>query len=118
MYANVATVVAREFRYLPEVAADQGWDQATAVESLIRKAGFHGRITPVLLEKLQCTRYQSSKTRATFDEYVQVRGEHARRLLDNASAASASATTAWSESRPNDHHARGHSSSNANCVIS
>jgi AMMECR1 len=56
--------------YLPEVAADQGWDQASAIESLIRKAGYHGRITPSLLQQIRCTRYQSSKARVSFDEYL------------------------------------------------
>ena len=70
--------------YLPEVAADQGWDQAAAIESLLRKAGFHGRITPALLQQLQCTRYQSSKTRVTFDEYLQVRGDSLQRWLSLA----------------------------------
>lgn len=60
--------------YLPEVASDQGWDQKTAVESLVRKAGYRGRITKALLGKIECTRYQSSKRRVTFDEYARGKG--------------------------------------------
>jgi len=56
--------------YLPEVAHEQGWDQKTAVESLVRKAGYRGRITDALLGRLQTTRYQSSKQLVTFEEYA------------------------------------------------
>jgi len=57
--------------FLPEVAAQQGWDQRKAVDSLIRKAGYKGHITEGLLRKIRCTRYQSSKHKVTFDEYLQ-----------------------------------------------
>jgi AMMECR1 domain-containing protein len=67
--------------YLPEVAAEQGWDQVTAVTSLIRKAGYHGRASDDLLQKITCTRYQSSKQKVTFDEYVQRRGHDPSSLL-------------------------------------
>jgi uncharacterized protein (TIGR00296 family) len=62
--------------YLPEVARDQNWDQRTAVESLIRKAGYNGHMTDELLRKIHCTRYQSSKHRVTFDEYLLARRGH------------------------------------------
>jgi uncharacterized protein (TIGR00296 family) len=67
--------------YLPEVAAEQGWDQVTAVASLIRKAGYHGRVSDDFLQKIMCTRYQSSKQKVTFDEYVQRRGHDPSSLL-------------------------------------
>ena len=56
--------------YLPEVAKEQGWTISQTITSLIQKAGFRGTITPDVLRKIQCTRYQSSKTRVTFEEYV------------------------------------------------
>jgi len=56
--------------YLPEVAKEQGWSVQTAVESLIRKAGYNGRITQELLDSIKCTRYQSSKYKVSFEEYV------------------------------------------------
>jgi uncharacterized protein (TIGR00296 family) len=56
--------------YLPEVAKDQGWNQSKAVQSLIQKAGYQGTVTPELLGTIHCTRYQSSKCRLTFEEYV------------------------------------------------
>jgi AMME syndrome candidate gene 1 protein len=70
---SVSTTTGRDYSatYLPEVAADQGWDQQTTVSSLIRKAGFHGPISDDLLARVQCTRYQSSKHRLTFEEYIQ-----------------------------------------------
>lgn len=57
--------------YLPEVASEQGWDQIKTVKSLIRKAGYHKSVDGALLERIRCTRYQSSKQTLTFDEYVQ-----------------------------------------------
>lgn len=57
--------------FLPEVAEQQGWDQKKTVASLIRKAGYKGIVTDTLLRNVSCTRYQSSKYRVTFDEYVQ-----------------------------------------------
>ena len=62
---------ARDFSatYLPDVAAEQGWSREEAVASLIRKAGFNGRIDEPLLGSIQTTRYQSSKTKMTWDEF-------------------------------------------------
>ena len=59
--------------YLPEVADEQQWDQKTAVTSLIRKAGYAGKIDQGLLDQVDCTRYQSSKLRMTFDDYMMLR---------------------------------------------
>jgi uncharacterized protein (TIGR00296 family) len=56
--------------YLPEVPKEQGWDHKGTLDSLIQKAGYHGAVTPELLQSIHCTRYQSSKCKVTFDEYV------------------------------------------------
>lgn len=56
--------------YLPEVAAEQGWNRATTISSLIQKAGYAGPITPAFLRGVSCTRYQSSRCAMTFAEYV------------------------------------------------
>lgn len=58
--------------YLPEVAKEQKWDQATTVTSLIRKAGYTQPITQRLIDNIQCTRYQSSKLKMTFDEFLEM----------------------------------------------
>jgi uncharacterized protein (TIGR00296 family) len=57
--------------YLPEVAPEQGWDQMATVKSLIRKAGYKGVVDAALLQRIHCTRYQSSKTHMTYADYVQ-----------------------------------------------
>lgn len=64
---------AREYSatYLPEVAQEQGWNQRQAVTALVRKTGYSGSIDQALLDSIQCTRYQSSKKRLTYEEYVQ-----------------------------------------------
>lgn len=94
--------------YLPEVASEQGWGQETAVESLIRKAGYHGRITGDLLKSIDCTRYQSSKRHVTFDEYVQERGGHDNVSLTVSSEDGSSPRS--SSFRP--------AASGSNCIIS
>jgi uncharacterized protein (TIGR00296 family) len=70
------TVHAQKFNatYLPEVAAEQGWSQQDAIVSLIQKAGYRRKITQDLLSSIQCTRYQSSKVRLTYDRYVTMTG--------------------------------------------
>uniref|UniRef100_A0A7S0AYP0 AMMECR1 domain-containing protein n=1 Tax=Minutocellus polymorphus TaxID=265543 RepID=A0A7S0AYP0_9STRA len=60
--------------YLPEVAQEQGWNQEEAVLCLIRKSGFYGEICSNLLCRVQCTRYQSSKRRLTWSDYVMLQG--------------------------------------------
>jgi len=60
--------------FLPEVAEQQGWDQYKTVKSLVRKTGYKGTLTETLLNKIRCTRYQSSKHKLTFEEYAQQLG--------------------------------------------
>jgi uncharacterized protein (TIGR00296 family) len=70
--------------YLPEVAKDQSWNQKEAVVSLIRKAGYHGHITNELLSSIHCTRYQSSKFRVSYQEYVMTMHAGKDPLLNSA----------------------------------
>ena len=62
--------------YLPEVAKEQGWTQQQTIKSLVRKAGYTGTIPSsnddFFLNHLniKCTRYQSSKDRVTFDDFI------------------------------------------------
>jgi hypothetical protein len=55
--------------YLPEVAAEQGWDQPAAIASLVRKAGYHRALPTRYLGMMRVTRYQSSKATLTYDEW-------------------------------------------------
>jgi len=59
--------------YLPEVAAEQEWDQQRTVQELIRKAGCRASPTPKLLAAISVTRYQSSKCKLTYSEYLELR---------------------------------------------
>eukprot|EP00639_Heterosigma_akashiwo_P009923 CAMPEP_0206377146 /NCGR_PEP_ID=MMETSP0294-20121207/9971_1 /ASSEMBLY_ACC=CAM_ASM_000327 /TAXON_ID=39354 /ORGANISM="Heterosigma akashiwo, Strain CCMP2393" /LENGTH=203 /DNA_ID=CAMNT_0053825541 /DNA_START=208 /DNA_END=816 /DNA_ORIENTATION=+ len=54
--------------YLPEVAPEQGWGHLEAVSSLVRKAGYRGRVDDALLDSLEVTRYQSSKAKLDYAE--------------------------------------------------
>eukprot|EP01118_Nematostelium_gracile_P003181 TRINITY_DN13612_c0_g1_i1.p1 TRINITY_DN13612_c0_g1~~TRINITY_DN13612_c0_g1_i1.p1 ORF type:complete len:239 (+),score=52.77 TRINITY_DN13612_c0_g1_i1:99-719(+) len=69
--------------YLPEVAEEQEWDHEETLHSLIRKAGYNGRITTQLLEKIALKRYQSSKIKMTYKEYKQ----HKQQLQNGVSKA-------------------------------
>ncbi|UKJ89551.2 hypothetical protein MACJ_002802 [Theileria orientalis] len=55
--------------YLPEVALEHNMTKEVAIEQLIRKSGYRGRVTDSLLSSLQVTRYQSKKVKMDYGEY-------------------------------------------------
>ncbi|TPX31067.1 hypothetical protein SmJEL517_g05494 [Synchytrium microbalum] len=59
--------------YLPEVAPEQGWTKIEAIDSLLRKGGYSGRITDQVRQKIVLTRYQSSKYTITYEEYLKLK---------------------------------------------
>lgn len=81
----------RSATYLPKVASEQGivifigffimmkgfnsalqftgWDQIQTIDSLLRKGGYRGHISPEVRESIKLTRYQSSETHMTYGEY-------------------------------------------------
>jgi len=103
------------------VAPEQGWDQKAAVESLVRKAVYAGRITKSLLGRIQCTRYQSSKRRVTFEEYARDRG-HDETLIALTIAETANNASSASASSGNvsygDHGGHAHRGPSSGCVVS
>ncbi|XP_052170860.1 uncharacterized protein At2g38710-like isoform X1 [Diospyros lotus] len=60
----------RNATYLPEVAAHEGWTKTETMDSLIRKAGYHGKITESLRGQIRLTRYQSTLYTMQYSEYV------------------------------------------------
>lgn len=56
--------------YLPEVASKQGWDQIQTIDSLLRKGGFKGTVTPDVRCAIKLTRYRSEKISVTYTEYM------------------------------------------------
>lgn len=64
--------------FLPEVAEEQGWDQAITLVSLFKKAGYKPNnanrppieIVNEIANNLQVTTYQSSKLSMTYAEYL------------------------------------------------
>ena len=64
--------------YLPDVAMQEGWSKVKTIDSLIRKTGYEGCITDDLRNSLEVTRYESSVTKMTFQEYS---SEQDRKLL-------------------------------------
>jgi len=55
--------------YLPHVAIEQGWGLEECIHSLVRKAGFSGKITEELKRELRLTRYESSMAGMGWKEY-------------------------------------------------
>ncbi|PNH06690.1 hypothetical protein TSOC_006907 [Tetrabaena socialis] len=62
--------VRRTATFLPDVAPEQGWDRAQAVDALVRKAGYAGPITAALREAICLERYQSTVAAITYEEYA------------------------------------------------
>jgi uncharacterized protein (TIGR00296 family) len=59
----------RTATYLPQVATEQGWDQMQTIDSLLRKGGFRGTITPDIRKSIKLTRYTSQEMQMSFLEY-------------------------------------------------
>lgn len=60
----------RTATYLPEVAPEQGWNQIQTIDSLLRKGGFKGLVTPDIRRNIKLTRYQSEKVSVGYQEYL------------------------------------------------
>ena len=58
--------------YLPEVMSEQKWDHDMTLNSLVKKAGYKGKLEDVY-ESLKVVRYQSQKCSITFEEYKEMR---------------------------------------------
>ncbi|KII66795.1 AMMECR1-like protein [Thelohanellus kitauei] len=56
--------------YLPDVASEHNWSKEQTIYSLIRKAGYKGRINQNLLNSLNVVRYKSFKVSADFTDYT------------------------------------------------
>ena len=65
----------RRATYLPEVAPEQGWNAQETLDSLIKKAGYNGRVTDALLKNIQLERYQSSKEKLSYNDYLALKGK-------------------------------------------
>jgi hypothetical protein len=53
-----------------------GWTKEEAIDSLLRKSGYNGRITDRIRSRVILTRYQSAKYVITYQEYLQFVGEN------------------------------------------
>ncbi|XP_015788492.1 AMME syndrome candidate gene 1 protein [Tetranychus urticae] len=59
----------RTATFLPEIAPEQGWDRCQTIDSLLRKGGFKGPISPNVRSSIKLTRYQSEKITVSYQEY-------------------------------------------------
>jgi len=67
--------------YLPEVPPEQGWDKIQTIDSLLRKGGFKGAVTPEVRRSIRLVRYQSEKMTVGYSDYLHMcrqrrEGEH------------------------------------------
>jgi uncharacterized protein (TIGR00296 family) len=56
--------------YLPEVPSEQGWDKIQTIDSLLRKGGFKGTVTPEVRRSIRLVRYQSEKMTVGYPDYL------------------------------------------------
>lgn len=54
--------------YLPQVASEQGWNKEETLRQLFTKSGSRGKFSEVV-DKIEITRYQSSKIEMSYAEY-------------------------------------------------
>lgn len=47
-----------------------GWDQVQTIDSLLRKGGFKGAVTPDVRRNIKLTRYRSEKVSVSYQDYV------------------------------------------------
>ncbi|KAI9031164.1 ammecr1 protein [Hyaloraphidium curvatum] len=73
----------RTATYLPEVVEEQGWSKLEAIDSLLRKGGYAGKITDKTRSGIKLTRYQSKKLEITYKEYLEQLQNIERKLLPN-----------------------------------
>eukprot|EP00762_Andalucia_godoyi_P007946 ANDGO_01198.mRNA.1 Uncharacterized protein CG5902 len=62
--------------YLPEVCVEQGWTKEECLDSLYRKAGLREPVSKEILSHTKLERYQSSKTKLSFEEYDKNRANY------------------------------------------
>ena len=55
--------------FLPDVAAEEGWDQKTTLHYLIRNAGYNGKLESIY-DKIHTKRYQSIKCTVSYSDYT------------------------------------------------
>ena len=54
--------------FLPEVPLAQGWDKTQTIDSLLRKGGFKGSVTPEVRRNIRLVRYQSEMVTVTYQD--------------------------------------------------
>eukprot|EP00903_Cladosiphon_okamuranus_P009559 g9101.t1 len=60
--------------FLPEVAEEQGWSKKVTLSRLVRKAGYKRNVDRAFLAGVEVTRYQSSKCKLPYQDYLEMRG--------------------------------------------
>lgn len=53
-----------------------GWDQIQTIDSLLRKGGFRGAITPVVRSSIKLIRYTSQEIHMTYQSYMEYRDRY------------------------------------------
>lgn len=58
------------FNSLIQLIATTGWDQIQTIDSLLRKGGFKGLVTPDIRQNIRLTRYRSEKVSVSYEDYI------------------------------------------------
>ncbi|CAI4221530.1 unnamed protein product [Auanema sp. JU1783] len=73
-------VAQRDAVYLPEVAAEQGWNHRETIDNLIEKGGYNGFIDERFRMNVKVVRFQSSKVTLTYHEFLSMKSIKQRNL--------------------------------------
>jgi hypothetical protein len=69
LYSSIASG-GKNYPPLPEVPREQGWDKIQTIDSLLRKGGFKGNVTPEVRRGIRLVRYQSEKITVGYPDYL------------------------------------------------
>lgn len=69
--------------YLPEVSLEQGWNHVQTIDSLLRKGGFKGAITPETRTNVCLVRFQSEKIGISYTEYLSYKNGASAQVHDD-----------------------------------
>lgn len=75
LFMDIATkscvlIVEKQLDFIYNCIDFSGWDQVQTIDSLLRKGGFKGSVTPEIRRNIKLTRYQSEKITVSYQDYM------------------------------------------------
>lgn len=68
--------------FLPEVAAEMGWDHLKTIDHLLKKGGYKGTITNAVRQSISLTRYRSEKITVSHNDYLKWKNQLMNGLMN------------------------------------